>query len=860
MSDFRSFVYPGRMRIHRLEVRPNIPEALAPLQEIAGNLWYSWNRDAVELFARLDRRTWEATHRNPVMTLATIPQDRLDEAATDESFVSEVQRVHGTLVAYRDGEGWFNEIGGDVADMSVAYFSLEFGIDLALPIYSGGLGVLAGDHLKSASDLDLPLVAVGLLYGNGYFSQTLNLDGWQQELYPANDWAKMPVHRELAADGSQIVITVNMAGTDVHAAVWRAQVGRVPLYLLDTNIDANPPERRLITATLYGGDREHRLQQELLLGIGGVRALDACGVNPTVFHMNEGHSAFLLLERMRRLIASGVSSPAAQEQVAASTVFTTHTPVPAGNESFDTTLLRPYLEPIVTELGLIWDAFVALGQVPGHGTTDFGMTPFALRLSVVANGVSKLHGAVSRAMWQDLWPGIPVNEVPITSITNGVHPRTWLSREMGSLLDRYVGPRLVNAPQDCAVWERAETIPPGELWRVHQRRRERLIMVARNRIRQQLERRGASGAALRAADEILRPDILTIGFARRFATYKRASLLFRQPERLAKLITDPTRPVQFIFAGKAHPADQPGKELIQQIARFAQTEHAHQRLVFIEDYEIGLSRHLVSGCDVWLNAPRRPMEASGTSGMKAAMNGTLNLSIPDGWWEEGYAPEVGWSIGAGETYHDPEEQDAVECDALFNLLEQEVIPTFYDRDANGLPREWIEKMAASIARLGAVFNTHRMVMEYADHAYFPAHRAGATLASNDHRPAEDLALWRTRAAAAWPGVSVRSQLAGDQTSLRVGNTVSVDIWATLNGLDPHEVTVEALAGRPGPTGEPVDTARITAAHVGTDGAEERYRAEVPLASSGDLALSVRIRATNGAMVANPYRQLLLCRE
>lgn len=848
------------MRIHRIDVEPDLPAELLPLREIAGNLWYSWNRDAMELFVRLDQATWEASGRNPVMTLATAPQTVLDRAARDESFVAEMERVHAALTAYRAGDGWFADVvDTETAGLSIAYFSLEFGLDQSLPIYSGGLGVLAGDHLKSASDLGLPLVGVGLLYGNGYFHQALNVDGWQQELYPPNEWTKMPVHRELDAHGAQRTIQVAMVDATVTAAIWRVDVGRIPLYLLDANVEANPPELRGITASLYGGDRDMRLRQELLLGIGGVRALQAVGVTPTVFHMNEGHSALLALERIRQLRTAGLTAEGAIEQVAASTVFTTHTPVPAGNEVFDPALMTPYLAPIVAEIGLDWETFLDLGQLPGQAESEFGMTPFALRTSIFANGVSQLHGEVSREMWHPIWAGLPVREVPITSITNGIHPQTWLSREMGQLLDRYVGPRLLSHPQDDDVWKRAEAIPPGELWRVRQRRRERLVLVARKRMRQQLERRGASRAALRTADEMLRPDILTIGFARRFATYKRATLLFRQPERLARLITDPTRPVQFIFAGKAHPADQPGKELIQQIARFAQSEYAHQRLVFIEDYEMGLSRHLVTGCDVWLNAPRRPMEASGTSGMKAAINGTLNLSIPDGWWVEGYRPEVGWSIGTGEEYADPEEQDAVECDALFNLLEQEVVPTFYRRDANGLPREWIAKMAASIAELGAVFNTHRMVREYAERAYFAAHRAGAALAAEEHAPAERLAAWRAATASAWPVVAVRSEL-GEHRSVRVGDSLAVDIWATLGPIAPDEVIVEAVAGRPTHDGSPDGSEVVRARHVGTEGKEERYLAEVPLTDSGQVAVAVRIRANPPGSEANPFRELLVTAE
>jgi starch phosphorylase len=848
------------MRIHRFEVHPNLPAELAPLAEIAGDLWYSWNRDAIELFPRLDADAWARSGRNPVLTLATVSQETLDAAARDDSFLAELHRIHARLRAYRGGGGsWFPEAYPGITDLTVAYFSLEFGLDAALPIYSGGLGVLAGDHLKSASDLGLPLVGVGLLYSNGYFHQALNLDGWQQELYPPNDWSHMPVHRELGADGTQLTIDVTMAGTVVQAAIWRAQVGRVPLYLLDTNIEANAPELREITASLYGGDKERRIRQELLLGIGGVRALTALGRNPTVFHMNEGHSAFLALERLRTLMSdAGLTLPESMEQVTSSTIFTTHTPVPAGNEVFDVALVRTYLEPVAADLGLSWDAFVDMGQLPGQDEAEFGMTPLALRTSAFANGVSRLHGRVAREMWHSLWPSLSTDEVPITSITNGIHPRTWLSREMGQLVDRYLGPKLVEQPHDQSVWERADAIPHGELWRVKVRRRERLILQTRERLREQMKRRGAGRAAMREVEETLRPDILTIGFARRFATYKRATLLFRQADRLARLLTDTERPVQFIFSGKAHPADTPGKELIQAIVRFAQDPRVRQRIVFVEDYDIGVSRMLVSGCDVWLNAPRRPLEASGTSGMKAVVNGVLNVSVQDGWWAEGYSPDVGWSIGGGEEYDDAEEQDAVECDALFNILEQDVIPLFYERDANGIPRGWIRRMAASMARLGAVYNSHRMVEEYTEWGYLTAHRAATRLAREDHKQARQLATWRANVTDVWPNVTLRSEVTTAE-DVTVGSVIPVTVWAGLAGLAPDEVTVEVAAGTPGPSGEPQQPVLVAAQHAGTNGPEERFEAQVRCTTSGPLCLAVRIRPRNPSAV-NALTPLLLTWE
>jgi glycogen phosphorylase len=847
------------MRVHQLEVQPNMPEELAPLAEIAHNLWYSWNRDAVELFVRLDRGAFERSGRNAVAMLGNLPQAVLDAAARDESFLAETQRIHDRLVAYCAGSGWYQEAYPGVKGVEIAYFSLEFGLDEALPIYSGGLGVLAGDHLKSASDLGLPLVGVGLLYAQGYFRQALSLDGWQQESYPRSEWFTRPVRQEHGPDGEPLVIEVEMAGERVRAALWRAQVGRVPLFLLDTDMVGNSPPARGITSTLYGGDRDLRIRQELLLAFGGLRALEAAGRSPSVFHMNEGHSAFLALERIRVLMSRhGLSFAEAREQVVASTVFTTHTPVAAGNEVFELELLARYLEPLAAELGLSWDEFAALGATPGEDEDTFGMTPLALRTAAFANGVSRLHGATAREMWKDLWPGLPAEEVPITSVTNGIHTRTWLSREMAAMIERYVGPRFTEQPHDHTLWDRIEDIPPGELWRAKQRRRERLVVVARERLRHQLERRGARRAALVDAEEALRPDILTIGFARRFATYKRATLLLRQPERLVRLLSDPERPIQMIFSGKAHPADTPGKDLIREIVRFAQDPGVRNRVIFLEDYDINVARNLVGGCDVWLNAPRRPLEASGTSGMKAAVNGTINLSVLDGWWDEGYAPELGWAIGLGEEYADPEEQDQIESEALFTLLEQEVIPLFYQRDRNGIPRGWVSMMKASMARLGAEFNTHRMVQEYAERAYLPAHRAAARLARERYAGARDLAAWRERVGEAWDAVRLRSSVA-PPSDLRVGASVPVTVWAKLGALSPEEVAVEVAYGPPNGTGEPSHAGLILATHAGRDGDEERFEAEVPCRTSGRLACAVRVRPRNPDAV-NPLTPLLLTWE
>ncbi|MEW6719343.1 MAG: alpha-glucan family phosphorylase [Thermodesulfobacteriota bacterium] len=848
------------MRIRHFHVRPNIPKALAPLREIAGNLWFSWNWEAVQLFIRLNPVLWERSYQNPVQMLGSVPQADLEAAAKDESFVANVERVYRSFQQYLQAPSWFSESHGGEAEFQAAYFSCEFGIDEGLPIYSGGLGVLSGDHLKSSSDLGLPLVGVGLLYQKGYFRQILSLDGWQKELYPDNDWYNMPVSMEIRKDGSPVEIEVNIGGEPVRARVWRVDVGRTPLYLLDSNIRGNSDRSREITSTLYGGDREMRIRQEILLGIGGVRALKALGRVPTVYHMNEGHSAFLIFERIRDLMASrNLSFAEARELVFATSVFTTHTPVPAGNEQFDPELLRKYLEPEARPLGLPWEELLAMGQIHPQRGKEFGMTVFALRSAAFSNGVAKLHGRTSRCMWKELWPGLPEAEVPIRSITNGIHTRSWISHEMAELFVRYMGPRFLEKPADQSVWERVEAVPPVELWRIHEARRERLVFFARKRLREQLDRQGAGPALQRGAEEVLHPGALTIGFSRRFATYKRANLLFLQPDRLIRLLTDPDRPVQIIFAGKAHPQDLPAKEIIRSVKHFASDPRIRDRIVFVEDYDINVARYMVQGVDVWLNTPRRPLEASGTSGMKAAANGALNVSVLDGWWDEGYSSDVGWAIGSGEVYADPEEQDRVECEALFNLLENEIVPMFYDRDRGGLPRAWIAMMKASIRRLGAFFNTQRMVREYAETCYLPAHRAGGRLSADGSAAARELAAWRSRVTSAWPGVSIRVDELRKHRDMLVGDAVEAAIRVRLGGLSPEDVSVEVRHGAYTAAGEIRDGVIVTAAHERREGDEEIYRAEVPCKISGRYGFAVRVVPRHKDLV-DPYTPLLLTWE
>ncbi len=661
------------------------------LAEIAGDFSFSWTPGARALFAELAPERFAELGHNPTALLSELTDDDLDRMLTAE-FALRLGRVQERLAAERERPTWWQGRKGP-DDFLVAYFSAEFGLDESLPIYSGGLGILAGDHLKAASELGVPLVGVGLFYRRGYFRQRLDEGDRQVERYPRNDASRLPLTLvpmapvvELADDGGELV--------QVRLGVWRAKVGRVSLYLLDTKVEGNPDWARDVTDTLYGGDRRNRLRQELVLGLGGVRVLRRLGLEPTVFHMNEGHSAFLQLERLRELVEEErLDAEQALTRLHSSTVFTTHTPVPAGNEVFDAELVRRHVGPLVARCGLSWEEFAALGRVDPDDER-FGLTPFALRTSAHANGVSELHGAVSREMWHALWPDRAVEDVPITSITNGVHRRTWISDELEDLLGH-------TAPN----FERARELSDEVVWEAHRGAKLRMLEFVRRT-------RGAGA---------LDPDVLTIGFARRFATYKRASLLLSQPERLSRLLADHRRPVQILVAGKAHPADEGGKEVIQRVVDFARSPLAAGRVVFLQDYEMTLARRLVQGVDVWLNTPRRPMEASGTSGMKAALNGVLNCSILDGWWAEGYAPERGFAIDGGAVAASDAEQDAADAEALFAVLEEQVLPAYYERDASGLPTRWIEMMRHSIAELGSEFGTLRMVAEYVERLYLPAH-------------------------------------------------------------------------------------------------------------------------------------------
>lgn len=833
------------MKIRPFYIAPVLPDELKHLRDIAMNLWYSWNWDAVQLFMRMDEKLWDEVYQNPVAMLGRVPQARFKELAQDEGFVANVERIHNEQQNYIGVPKWYQHTYRDRNDLQVAYFSAEFGLAEALPVYSGGLGVLSGDHLKSSSDMGIPLVGIGLLYRQGYFRQRLNPDGWQVEEYPENDWYNMSVTLETKPDGEPLLISVEMGDLTVFAHIWRVQVGNTRLFLLDTNFAQNPSKAREITTQLYGGDRDMRLRQELLLGIGGVRALKALNIQPTVYHLNEGHSAFLILERIRDLMTTeGLSFQESRELVRATNVFTTHTPVPAGNEQFDAELLRRYLERwIDSHLKLGWEDFLRMGRVdPNRQDEQFGMTVFALRNAAHCNGVSRLHGEVSRKMWKSIWPTVPIKEIPILHVTNGIHTKSWLSHDLCGLIEHYAGNRFCDKPWEYDTWDLVEKIPDNELWRVHQIRRERLIHFARKRLKQQLRRRHAQMMEIAQVDDLLNPHALTIGFSRRVATYKRANLLFADLERLKKIICNPQRPVQFIFAGKAHPHDMPAKEIIKNIFSIIHEEPFREHFIFLEDYDINVARYLVQGVDIWLNNPRRPLEASGTSGMKAAINGGLNLSVLDGWWDEAFSSDVGWAI-VSEEEAEAIYQDKVESEALYNLLEHNVIPLYYNRDATGVPWEWIKKMKNSIRKLGRFFNTHRMLQEYTETFYLPANELGHALSTNQYEQSKRLNNWQEKIRQAWNRVKIEKvDVSASRQNLRVGDNLSLRVQALLADLKPSDVCVEVLFGSLDSQGELEDSLIFPTQYAGkgSDG-QHIFSLDIPCGESGQHGFSVRIR-------------------
>ena len=713
------------MDVHVSESQPpHVPDRLRRLPEIANDLWWTWNSRAREVFRNLDYPLWRQTAHNPVLMLRLISPELLEQRAQNESFLRIYDAALEALDAARASrDTWWHRRYAD-ADGPIAYFSAEFALHQSLPIYAGGLGVLAGDHCKEASDLGIPLIGVGFMYPQGYFHQTVSPEGWQQEIYERINWADAPVEPAIGTDGRPCVIAVPLGNRTVLVSVWQVRLGRVTLFLLDTDLEENAPWDRELSARLYGGDRETRIQQEIILGIGGVRVLKAMGIQPEAWHLNEGHAAFVVLQRIRDHIENGASFESALDAVRRTTIFTTHTPVPAGHDAFPFSLVETHLSGAWGTLGGYRDAFLALGHYDNGSGPLFNMTALALRTANFVNGVSQLHGQVTRDMWAPIWPGVANEHRPVRAITNGIHVPTWLSLEMAALLDEFLPADWRERHDDPSLWEAVKSIPDERLWETRQALRTYLFAFVRERARQLWKEEHVSAARVVAAGTLLDPSALTIGFARRFTGYKRSELIFHDPERLVRILTAARRPVQLVFAGKAHPADETGKHHIQKVYRRAVDSMFAGRIAFVDDYDLHVAHFLVQGCDVWLNNPRKPLEASGTSGMKASINGVPHLSIGDGWWAEGYSGQNGWLIDGHPQGGDPDAVDAADADALYQLLEREVVPTFYDRDAQGVPRRWCAIVRQAILSVTPRFSARRMVKEYADTMYAPAIREG----------------------------------------------------------------------------------------------------------------------------------------
>ncbi len=828
--------------LRRFTVRLALPAPLAPLGELVNNLRWSWHHPSLDLFASVDPEVWQAVRQDPVRLLGEVAPERLAALAEDQDFLGRLRAAHADLQTYLTEPKWYQ--GLQDAPASIAYFSPEFGITEVLPQYSGGLGILAGDHLKAASDLGVPILGVGLLYRAGYFKQSLNAEGWQQERYPPLDPHGLPLSLVTNADGSPVEVSVGMPeGRTLWAHVWRAQVGRVPLLLLDSDIEQNDAGMREVTDRLYGGGTDHRLHQEMLLGIGGVRAIRAFTAltgdpAPEVFHTNEGHAGFLGLERVRELVAQGLHYDEAREAVRAGTVFTTHTPVPAGIDRFPRDLIARYFGGDNAVEGVPVDRILELGAEDDPNV--FNMAHMGLRMAQRRNGVAKLHGIVSRDMFSGLWPGFDASEVPISSVTNGVHAPTWVAREVFELAERELGRTLITEAQG---WEGISSVADTAIWGTRRVLRERLVHEVRRRLRESWLQRGATDAELGWTSSVFDPDVLTIGFARRVPSYKRLTLMMRDPERLKTLLLDPERPIQLVIAGKAHPADDGGKELVQQIVRFTDSADVRHRIVFLPDYDIGMARYLYGGCDVWLNNPLRPLEACGTSGMKSALNGGLNLSILDGWWDEMYDGENGWAIPTADGVEDPHRRDDLEATAFYELVEKQVRTRFYDRDDNGVPQRWIDMVRHTLQTTGPKVLASRMVRDYVHELYAPAAQASRSLQGSGFAPAKELAGWRAQVSSAWPGVQVvHVEATGGGDTPEVGASLDLRASIDLGGLEPAQVAVSVAYGRVDEADELRNPAvrPLQLVEQGEDGLW-RFQGAVTLERPGAFGYTVRVQ-------------------
>src|SRR5438067_5041790 len=823
---------------YQLEVNSKLPKRLARLEELAGNLWYSWDRPTRAIFARLNPALWDAVGHNPKAMLKRIDEQRLIAAASDPAFLDSLTRVLAAFDAYHAEPPFRQNSGGFKPDELVAYFCAEFGVHESLPLYSGGLGILAGDHCKAASDFKLPFVGVGLLYRQGYFVQTIDAEGRQRAEYHDSEFSDLPIDRVMK-DGGHLTVELAFPGRRLAVKVWQARVGHVRLFLLDTDVRENNERDRAIAHRLYGGDRTTRLEQELVLGVGGARALAAMELKPSVWHINEGHAAFLILERARGLVAEELTMDTAIEAVAANTVFTTHTPVPAGHDQFNDSTVLPYLKSGFGELGAAADRLAALARPPAGG--DFNMTALAIRGSRYHNGVSRIHGGVSARLLKEFWPQVSPEENPVGYVTNGVHVATFLAPEWSEVLDRFLGVGWMHRLGYPGIWEKIRDIPDHIFWSVRQDIKARMLHMVRHRLAQQHARNHGSEShlerLLRHADPA-KPHVLTIGFGRRFATSKRATLLFNDMERLKRIVGDRERPVVFLFSGKAHPADEPGQDLIRAIAQMSQAADFEGRILFLEGYDLHLARRLVSGVDVWLNNPVHPLEASGTSGMKAGMNGVINLSILDGWWDEGYDGDNGFAIKPASPDLEPHRRDREEARTLYELLQDAVVPLYYKRAEGGYSAEWIRMAKRSMASLLPRYDASRMLGEYVSKFYLPAVRQGHRYTSEGYQAAKTIAAWKARVNAAWPGVTIR-RIDNPKARIQFGEMLPIEVAVKLSGLSTNDVVVELLLSRIVRDGAALEHSHELAP-ASADGAEQRYRLDLKPGLSGRLDYRIRV--------------------
>jgi starch phosphorylase len=828
-----------------------MPQRITRLYELAFNLWWSWNPSAQDLFQVIDPELWDVIHHNPVRFLSNVEPALLEKAATDPTFLRNYDNILVAFDAYMNPRStWFKDTYPEYKENVIAYFSAEFGLHEALPIYSGGLGVLAGDHIKAASDLGLPFVGVGFLYPQGYFIQRINFEGRQEAYYEKMHFAEVPATPALNPRGEEVVISVDLPGRKVYAKVWRIQIGRVPLFLMDTDVDPNLPSDRDLTARLYGGDHELRIMQEIVLGIGGVRALRALGINPTVCHSNDSHPVFLGLERMRELIQSqGLNFDQAREAAAASGVFTTHTPVPAGNDVFSHDLIDRYFGGYWPQLAIDREGFMNLARQDQPWGPGFSMTVLALRLSNMHNGVSALHGSVARRMWQWVWSGADADEVPIDHITNGIHTHTWLAPELDDMYTRYLGPDWKEHLDDNATWNGIDNIPDKEFWEVHCIRKKKLVEFIRQRVHQMRTEIGEGTASVAESEGLFDENAFTIGFARRFATYKRATLIFRDVARIKKLLNDPNRPVQIVFAGKAHPADEPGKSFIQRVYQLSREEGFEGRIVFIENYDMNMARYLISGVDLWLNNPIRPNEASGTSGQKASLNGIPNASILDGWWPEAYNGQNGWAIGEERVYQSQEIQDEADSIALYNLLEEDIVPTYYHRDDNGIPTGWIRVMKEAVKTVAPYFSTFRMVKDYTNKFYIPSIKQTYLLSDRNYTEGKSLATWKKFIYQNWHQVAVSAKTPVE-SKLALGDEIKIMAQVYLGAIKPADIVVEFMLARDedGKTVNQTITLMSLASGPDSNGIYT-YQATVKVDMNGSLVMGVRVLPTHPALTS-----------